>query len=130
MNIVIDYNGFADRFSEKLTNIEDDISVRIIENGALGSNLCNATDTPFATNPNVTCGGQYLIVYNPDVISKCELFQSEQDACLLHEIGHILNKDENLDEVFKEMQCDNFAVKAGLAIALMNAIIKMNGLIF
>lgn len=81
--------------------------------------------TPFACTPDVKFGECYPIFFDDSIIQECKFTTNEEFACIMHEIGHLLNKEKKLDTLLKEILCDNFVIEAGLSIALMNALIKM-----
>lgn len=123
---VENYKGFYERFKHYLSGItQDEFRVKVVAYGedALCSKLCNVTNTPFATN-NIKCNDYFYIVYNPDILNKLEFDQSEEDACILHEIGHLLHKGEDSSNDL-EKECDRVAVDANMALPMLSAIYKM-----
>lgn len=119
-----DYKGFYSLFNKFLNNypLEKDIFVNLYPSNRIGLMPPN---TPFACNPIVKFGECFPIFFDDSIIQKCKFTENEEYACIMHEIGHLLNKDKDLDGIFKEITCDNLAVEAGLSMALMNALIKM-----
>ena len=68
------------------------------------------------------------IIYNKDIIESCQFTQSESDACLLHEIGHLIYKGEETGEDL-EILCDKIAIKANMTLHLLSALIKMQNVL-
>lgn len=124
MEIRKDYNGFAGRFCEFLHKQDDNFVIDIIPTDDTRSQICNAKDTPFSCNPICTVDGVNIIVFNPELIQKCQLSQSEEDACILHEIGHLASKG-TATETDLEIECDNMAIEAGLAMEMLSTLYKM-----
>lgn len=74
-------------------------------------------NTPFGT-----CDDRIAI--NEKQCEKLGLDDNERDACLFHEIGHILYPVEQ-DGLNKELAADNLAMKYGLGTHLISALKKM-----
>lgn len=130
-----DYNGFADRFLHLLNGVTEDYTIDIVSHEELKLDICDTSNTPFACNTAYTIDDFVnIVVYNFDLIAKCNLSQSEVDACLLHEIGHYINKSQysgyvlfnepdKRDEL--EIKCDAIAIEAGLSLSMLTALCKM-----
>lgn len=125
MNQVVNYKRFLERFRPYFSEHIDAPQVRVVADGenATVSRLIDATNTPFATNPIVVVNGLKYIVYNPVIIEKLEFNQSEVEACLLHEFGHLINRVDT--GVALEIQCDKLAVEANMALPMLSALFKM-----
>jgi len=89
-----DYNGFATRFADFLQNLNGNLDISILDNNTFAAKVCNVTNSPFATNPFTLFGKTTPIIYNKDIIESCQFTQSESDACLLHEIGHLIYSND------------------------------------
>ena len=124
ISITIDYDGFADRFSNYLKESDESFNVCIIEDSNPEIKVCGLMPSPFCTNPCVISKGSFPIVYNPRLIAQCEFTQQESDACLLHEIGHIKNKNSTKGTEL-EIICDKEAVEAGMSLPMLSALYKM-----
>ena len=74
-------------------------------------------NTPFGT-----CDARIAI--NEKQCERLGLDDNERDACLFHEIGHILYPVEQ-DGLDKELAADNLAMKYGLGTHLISALKKM-----
>ncbi len=109
---------------ELCSDIEIGIDIQSCEQcGFIG----NCDKTPFKCNV-ILINKVFYICFNAEIIKKCGLTDGEQDACIFHEIGHIIankceNKPENTD---LEVYCDNIAVKCGLRFEMYNALTKMS----
>lgn len=124
IRILTDYNGFVDRFSEFLNNNEIDLNIRIVASDCMIAQVCDVTSTPFACNPCMTVEGSHIIVYNDELIHKCNLSQSEIDACLLHEIGHLIHFGHASGNELEGM-CDQVAVEANQTLPMLSALFKI-----
>ena len=123
-----DYNGFATRFADFLQNLNGNLDISILDNNTFAAKVCNVTNSPFATNPFTLFGKTTPIIYNKDIIESCQFTQSESDACLLHEIGHLIYKGEETGEDL-EILCDKIAIKANMTLHLLSALIKMQNVL-
>ncbi|MEH6745813.1 MAG: M48 family metalloprotease [Maribacter arcticus] len=81
------------------------------------------------TQPKYFRGGvqKHLIVVNTEFIEKLKLSESELDAVIAHELGHIFNKPNRdipnfIDE--QEFYADYFASSIGLKESLLSSITK------
>lgn len=74
-------------------------------------------NTPFGTCDN-------RIAINEAQCERLGLDDNERDACLFHEIGHILYPVEQ-DGLDKELAADSLAMKYGLGTHLISALKKM-----
>jgi len=126
IRIKADYNDFGKRYSNFLNNRDEELTIDIRPGQTDVLSVIDLVNTPFATNSICKWKGIYVIAYNPNLIERCGLTQAEQDACILHEIGHLVNRGVPFDfSTTKEIDCDNFAVKAGLNMELLSALCKM-----
>ena len=121
-----DYKGIVKKVGDFLVNYPTDtplyISILSIDKGR----GLVSQNTPFVFNPLVRFGERYPIFYNEELMAKCRLTEQEQIACLLHEIGHVVNNNEHFEsEDEKEICCDNLAIEAGIALDMMSALIKI-----
>lgn len=64
------------------------------------------------------------IAINETQCERLGLEDGEKDACLFHEIGHILHPNED-DGLKKELTADSLAVEIGLEDQLVSALKKM-----
>lgn len=118
-----DYKEFAQRFSLFLSKRDENIKIDIISHEEQSHFVCNNANTPFACNTKCLFGNAYVITYNTYIIEKCKLTQAEEDACLLHEIGHLINKDME-DRRQLEMLCDQVAVDANMTLPMLSLLYK------
>lgn len=124
-----DYNGFAGRnelFLNELFNGEGfNVDLKpYIPNEKTRHNK-NESNTPFFCNL-ITINGVNDVYYNNEIITKCKLNEREQDACILHEIGHIIAaKLYALSDSALEEYCDSVAVLRGYRLDMLSALIKM-----
>lgn len=126
-----DYNGFTERHSDFLKDYFREVEYPVpivfqpIEKGI---SVIGVESSPFASNPITG-----LISYDSSSIEKCALSPLEEDACIMHELGHFLyhynvfvkNSENECSESEKEKKCDNVVVEADLAISLLSALCKM-----
>ena len=126
IRIKADYNDFGKRYSHFLNNRDEELTIDIRPGQTDVLSVIDLENTPFATNSICKWNGRYVIAYNPNIIETCGLTQAEQDACIMHEIGHLVNREIPFDtSTTKEIDCDNFAVKVGLNIEFLSALCKM-----
>lgn len=106
---------------------DDTLSIQFVSHDA-PNRLANADNSPMACNPSSTWGGRYHIVYNKEVINSLDLTILEVNAIIAHEIGHIIRgylHSDNLEEIiYNEIECDKYAIKAGLGFYLASALNK------
>lgn len=120
-----DYNDFAKRFSTFLNSRCENINIDILPyNAARDRYIYDLEDAPFACNPGVLRGKMTNILYRADLVELCEFTQAEQDACLLHEIGHLIISRET-DITIKEILCDQIAVDQNMSLPMLSALNKM-----
>ena len=124
MTIRQDYKDFAKLYLPILNTISNDCDITIDFCACDECQLINCDDTPFATNSVISINGVKIVAYNTEIISECNLSEFEQYACLLHEVGHLLNAGQATDGDI-ECSCDNVAVKANMTIYLISALYKM-----
>ncbi len=124
-----DYNGFTERHSDFIRDYLGKVKLPIeFQPIEMGISIIGEKSSPFASNPITG-----LISYNSSSIEKCALSPLEEDACIMHELGHfryhynvyIKNSEKECSELEKEIKCDNVAVEADLAISLLSALCKM-----
>lgn len=120
-----DYKDFAKRFSVFLNSRCENINIDILQYDAeRDKSIYDIENTPFACNPLVLRGKMTNILYRADLVELCELTLVEQDACLLHEIGHHII-DQETDIAIMEILCDQFAVDQNMSLPLLSALYKM-----
>ena len=124
MTIHQDYKNFANQYLSFICKLTEghDISVNI--SPCEQCPLINCSNTPFATNPIVKENNSYIIAYNSQIINDCGLSELEEYACILHEIGHLINAGHAEGDDL-EVLCDNVAVKANMTLHLITTLYKM-----
>jgi len=126
MTISHDYNNFAQQYSSFLNNYTNGLDIAIDIRSCEQCPLIECSKIPFATNPVVKEKEAKIIVYNSQVIDECKLSLFEQYACILHEIGHLINRRRSeTDDLELEILCDNVAVEANMTLYLITALYKM-----
>ena len=122
-----DYNDFSKRFTKFLSETALDMTLDIVSKGESGSTTIDLHNSPWGTNPIIRFGKDKkssYIGYNPELVKKCGFTQSECDACILHEIGHHINKDIQ-QETELEILCDKVAVDQNMTLFMLSALFKM-----
>lgn len=124
MTIRQDYNDFAKKYQSFLNSHTVGLELMVDIRPSEECPMVGCNDTPFATNPIVKVGGANIIVYNRQIINDCSLSLFEQYACLLHEIGHLVNVGHAEGDDL-EILCDHFALEANMTVYLILALYKM-----
>ncbi len=119
-----DFNGFSSRYSNFLDKYDLEIEITIVDKNNPFAQICKIDNTPFASNPITTIKGAYVVAFNQDIIDRLELTSLENDACLLHEIGHIINKNR-ADGLELEKLCDSVAFDANMTSSMISALYKI-----
>lgn len=133
-----DYLNFVSAYGDKVNQIIDEYAGE----GSRTINFASESEdkmklfsdvfkeSPFALNyPFCTIG------YCERLIKEYNLTQEEQIACIFHEIGHLIIWESRKTGIQlnladdNEVFCDSIAEKAGFALPLANALIKMKAAI-
>lgn len=120
-----DYQDFAKRHKQILQKYDTDIQLQFV---SFERSIARAVygNTPFACNPIIKIKNCDCIFYNEEIIQKCNLSLLEQDACIFHEIGHLIKHNTIFNNEFsKEKSCDIYAFEMGLGLNLASALLKM-----
>lgn len=126
MKIVHNFNNsyikdFLERFANIITNLPvgDYTHYQI---GCSNDHIAFKYSLPDDKTPFGTCDDRISI--NEAQCDKLGFDDGERDACLFHEIGHILCPVEE-DGLEKELIADNAAIENGLREQLISALKKM-----
>lgn len=124
MTIHHDYNDFAKQYLPFLNNHTEGLELTVEIRSFEECPTIDCNNTPFATNPVIKVGGANIIAYNSQIINDCSLSLSEQHACLLHEIGHLINAGRAVGDDL-EILCDHIAQEANMTVFLISALYKI-----
>ena len=133
-----DYLNFASTYGDKVNQIIGEYAgndSRAITFRSESEDKWELFTSAFEESPFASSYACKVIGYCEKLIDEYKLTQEEQIACIFHEIGHFVIWESrrfdiplNLkhgDEIF----CDSIAAKAGFALPLANALIKMKAAI-
>ena len=124
MTIHHDYNDFAKQYLPFLNNHTEGLELTVEIRSFEECPAIDCNNTPFATNPVIKVGGANIIAHNNQIINDCSLSLSEQHACLLHEIGHLINAGRAVGDDL-EILCDHIAQEANMTVFLISALYKI-----